>query len=78
MDKILLAINKINSKRLRLVNLIENAQSDMFNAPCCWFENAPNTALTIVYTINVSIYCKRNKVSNAFTSKNVLDCKSRQ
>ena len=45
------------------VNVIENAQSDTFKAPCCCFENAPNTALTIVCTINVSIDCKENKVS---------------
>ena len=28
--------------------IIENAQSDTFKAPCCCFENVPNTALTIV------------------------------
>ena len=27
---------------------IEIAQSDTFKAPCCCFQNAPNTALTIV------------------------------
>ena len=39
------------------LQLIENAQSDTFKAPCCCFENVPNTALTIVCTINVSIDC---------------------
>ena len=57
---------------------IENAQSDTFKAPCCCFENVPNTALTIVCTINVSIDCKKNKVSNLNQEKNILDCKSRQ
>ena len=41
--------------------LMENAQSETFKGPCCCFENAPNTALTIVWTINVSIDCKNNK-----------------
>ena len=41
--------------------IIENAQSDTFKAPCYCFENAPNTALTIAYTINVSIDCKKNE-----------------
>ena len=59
-------------------HLIENAQGDIFKAPCCCFENAPNTSLTIVYTINVSIDCKKNKVSNLNQEKNILDCKSRQ
>ena len=60
------------------MNLIENAQSDTFKALCCCFENAPNTALTIVCTINVSIDCKKNKVSTLNQEKNILDCKSRQ
>ena len=30
------------------VNLTENAQSDTFKAPCCCFEYAPYTVLTIV------------------------------
>ena len=34
--------------------------------------------LPIVCTINVSIDVKKNKVSNPFTRKNILDCKSRQ
>ena len=55
----------------------ENAQSDTFKAPCCCFENAPYTALTIVCTINVSIDCKKNKVSNLNQKKNILDCRSR-
>ena len=44
--------------------ILENAQRDTFKAPCCCLENAPSTALTIVCTINVSIDCKKNKVSN--------------
>ena len=64
-------------KEAETVNLIENAQRDTFKAPCCCFENAPNTALPIVCTINVSIDCKKNKVSNPFSRKNILDCKSR-
>ena len=57
---------------LRLVNLTENAQSDTFKAPCCCFENAHYTALTIVCTINMSIDCKKNKVSNLNQEKNIL------
>ena len=72
------AINKLNSKEVETVNLIENAQRDTFKAPCCCFENVPNTALTIVCTINVSIDCKKNKVSNINQEKKILDCKSRQ
>ena len=32
-------------------------QKDTFKAPCCCFENVPNTKLTVVWTINVSIDC---------------------
>ena len=53
-------------------------QSDTFKAPSCCFENTHNTALTIVCTINVSIDCKKTKVSNLNQEKNVLDCESRQ
>ena len=63
---------------LRLVNQTENAQSYTFKAPCCCFENAPYTALTIVCTINVNIDCKKKEVSNLNQKKNILDCKSRQ
>ena len=42
------------------------------------FEYVPYTALTILCKINVSIDYKKNKVSNPFTRKNILDCKSRQ
>ena len=42
------------------------------------FEYVPYTALTIACTINVSIDYKKNKVSNPFTRKNIIDCKSRQ
>ena len=65
-------------KEVETVNLIENVASDTFKAPCCCFENAPNTALTIVCTINVSIDCKKNKVSNLNQEKNILGCSSRQ
>ena len=51
------------------VKLTENAQSDTFNAPCCCFENAPNTALTIVCTTNVSIDCKKNEGSSLLVAK---------
>ena len=33
------AINKLNSKEVESLNLIENAQSVPFKAPCCCFEN---------------------------------------
>ena len=36
------------------------------------------TLITIVCTINVSIDCKKNKVSNLNQEKNILDCKLRQ
>ena len=65
-------------KQPETVNLIENAQSDTFKARCCCFENVPNTALTIVYTINMSIDCNWFEVSNPFTRKNILKRKSRQ
>ena len=50
----------------------ENAQSDTFKAPCCCFENAPNNALTIVCTINVSIDCNWFDVPNLPQKKNIL------
>ena len=39
--------------------------------PC--FEYVPYTPLTIVYTINVSIDCKMNQVSNPIRRKTILD-----
>ena len=39
----------------------------------CSFEYVPYTALTIVETINVSIDCKKNEVSNPNERKNILD-----
>ena len=54
------------------VNLIENAQSDTSKAPCCSFDNIPNTAITIVCTINLSIDCMKNKVSTLPWKKNML------
>ena len=56
---------------LKLV-LTENAQSDTFKAPCCCFENAPNTFPTIVCTINVSIDCNWFDVPNLPQKKNIL------
>ena len=44
-------------------------QRDTFKAPCCCFENVPNTALTVVWTINVSIDCNGFEVPNPFTRK---------
>ena len=52
--------------------IIENAASDTFKAPCCCFENAPNTALTIVCAINMSIDCNWFDVPNHFARKNIL------
>ena len=37
------------------------------------FEYVPYIALTIVCTINVSIDCKKNKVSNPNERENILD-----
>ena len=62
-----------------MLSTIEYCSSHTFKTPCCCFENVPNTALTIIVsTINVSIDCKKNKVSNPFTRENILDCKPRQ
>ena len=58
--------------------LTENAERHMFKAPCCCFDNAPYTELTIVCTINVSIDCKMNEVSNLNQEKNILDCNTRK
>ena len=53
--------------------IIENAQRHFQGSLFSCFEYVPYTALTIVCTINVSIDCKKNKVSNLFTRKNILD-----
>ena len=58
--------------------LIENAQRHFQHSLFGCFEYVPYTALTIVCTITVSIDCKKNRVSNPFTRKNILDYKSRQ
>ena len=63
--------------RLKHYVLTENVQKDTFKAPCCCFENVPNTALTVVWTINVSIHCNGFEVPNPFTRKNILKQKSR-
>ena len=52
--------------------ITENTQNDTFMAPCRCFENAPNTALTIVCTISVSIHCKWSDVANLSKKKNIL------
>ena len=46
-------------------------------APSCFFENVPNTTLTVVYTINVSIDCNGFEVPNLPQKKNVLKQESR-
>ena len=58
--------------------ITKNAERHTFEAPCCCFENAPYTELTIVCTINVSFGCKKNKVSNLNQETNILDCNIRQ
>ena len=57
---------------------MENAERQTFKAPCSCFENAPYTELNIVCTINVSIDCKLNEVSNLNQEKNILECNTRQ
>ena len=59
-------------KRLRLVNLTENAARHFQGSLFGCFENAPYTALTIVCTINVSIDCNWLDVPNLLQKKNVL------
>ena len=59
-------------KKLRLVNLRENPERHTFKAPCCCFENAPYTELTIVCTINVSIDGKKNEVCSLLVERNIL------
>ena len=49
--------------------MTENAERHTFKAPCCCFENAPYIELTIVCTINVSIDCQKNEVSNLLVEK---------
>ena len=49
--------------------IIENAQRHFQGSLLGCFEYVPYTALTIVCTINVSIDCKKNKVSNHSTRK---------
>ena len=51
-------------------------QKHTFKAPRCCFENAPYTELTIVCTINVSIDCKKNEVSNPINVS--IDCKKNE
>ena len=51
--------------------LIENAQRHFQGSLFGGIEYVPNTALTIVCTINVSIDCKKNKVLNPYTRKNI-------
>ena len=56
----------------------ENAERHTFKAPCCCFENARYTEHTIVCTINVSIDCKKNEVSNLLVEKKILYCNTRK
>ena len=56
-------------------HLMETAERHTFKATCHCFENAPYTELTIVYTINVSIDCKKNEVSSLLVERNILYCK---
>ena len=52
--------------------ITENAVKALSKAPCCCFENAPNTALTIVLIINVSIDYNWFEVPNLPWKKNIL------
>ena len=60
-------------KQPETVNLIENAQRHFQGSLFGGLEYVPYAALTIVCTINVSIDCKKNKVSNPLIRKNILD-----
>ena len=60
-------------KEAETVNLIENAQRHFQGSLFGCFVYVPHTALTIVCTINVSIDCKKNKVSNPNETENILD-----
>ena len=51
------------------VNLIENAQRHFQGSLFGCFEYVPYTALIIACTINVSIDCKKKKVSNPSQGK---------
>ena len=62
-----------SSESLRLLILQKMLQKDTFKAPCCCFENVPNTALTVVCTINVSIDCNWFQVPNPNKRKNIFD-----
>ena len=57
---------------------MENAQRHFQDSLFGCFEYVPYTALTIVCAINVSIDCKKNKVSNPFTRENILDCEDNE
>ena len=52
--------------------ITENAVKALSKAPCCYFEDAPNTALTIVLIFNVSIDYNWFEVTNPFTRKYIL------
>ena len=68
----------IENQQPKELKIIENAQRHFQGNLFGCFEYVPYTALTIVCTINISIDCKNNKVSNLNQEKNILDCKSRQ
>ena len=53
-------------------SLTETAAKALSKAPCCCFENAPNTALTIVLIINVSFDYNWFEVPNPCQRKNIL------
>ena len=51
--------------KVQRIKLLQNMlQKDTFKARCCCFENVPNTAPTVVWTINVSIDCNWSQVPN--------------
>ena len=58
-------------KEAETVNLIENDGKSLSRPLACCFEYVPYTTLTIVCTMNVSIDCKKNKVSNPNERNNI-------
>ena len=62
-----------SSESLRPVNLTENAPKGHFQGSLLLLENVSNMALTVVWTINVSIDCNGFQVPNPDETKNILD-----
>ena len=60
-------------KEAETVSLIENDAKSLSRPLLGCFEYVPYTALPFVCTINVSTDCKKKKVSNPYTRKNILD-----